>query len=103
MKEIISCDWGTTVLRTRLVDSDKQSVLAEVVSDQGISATCDLWKQSGMAEENRLLFYLKVIKNQVDILERQLGFSLKDQHLVISGMASSNIGMMELPYKEVPF
>jgi 2-dehydro-3-deoxygalactonokinase len=103
MKEIISCDWGSTVLRVRFVDTDKQSAIAEVFNDQGISATSELWNKSGVAEENRLLFYLKVIKNQVDILEKQLGFSLKNQPLVISGMASSNIGMTELPYKEVPF
>jgi 2-dehydro-3-deoxygalactonokinase len=103
MKQIISCDWGSTSLRLRFVDADKQSVLAEVISDYGISATFELWKQSGMAGENKQFFYLNVIKNHIDILEKRLGFSLNDQHLVMSGMASSNIGMMELPYKEVPF
>jgi 2-dehydro-3-deoxygalactonokinase len=103
MKGFISCDWGSTALRTRIVDAEKQSVLVETISDQGISATFTLWKQSGSSEESRLLFYLNILKNQIDILERQTGFSLKEEDLVISGMASSNIGMMELPYKEVPF
>jgi 2-dehydro-3-deoxygalactonokinase len=103
MKGFISCDWGSTALRTRIVDAEKQSVLVETVSDQGISATFTLWKQSGSSEESRLLFYLNILNNQIDILERQSGFSLKKEDLVISGMASSNIGMMELPYKEVPF
>jgi len=103
MKGFISCDWGSTVLRTRIVDAEKQSVLVETVSDQGISATFKLWKQGGSSEESRLLFYLNILKNQIDILEHQSGFSLKEEDLVISGMASSNIGMMELPYKEVPF
>src|SRR5450755_18208 len=103
MKGFISCDCGSTALRTRIVDAEKQSVLVETVSDQGISATFTLWKQSGSSEESRLLFYLNILKNQIDILEHLSGFSLKEEDLVISGMASSNIGMMELPYKEVPF
>ena len=64
MREFISCDWGNTALRVKFVDADEQSVLAEVFSDQGISATSALWKQSGMSEENRLIFYLKVITIQ---------------------------------------
>jgi 2-dehydro-3-deoxygalactonokinase len=103
MKGFISCDWGITALRTRFVDADNQFVLAETSNDQGISAISALWKQSVRGEESRLLFYLNVIKNQIGILEKQLSFSLKDFHLIISGMASSNIGMMELPYKELPF
>lgn len=103
MKGFISCDWGSTSCRTRFVDAVKQSVLAETTGDEGISTTFTLWKQSGRSEENRLPFYLHVLKNQIDILEKQSGLSLKNQHLVISGMASSNIGMMELAYKELPF
>jgi|HubBroStandDraft_3_1064219.scaffolds.fasta_scaffold87874_2 2-dehydro-3-deoxygalactonokinase len=103
MKGFISCDWGSTVLRVRFVDADEQSVLSEVFIDQRITTTFELWKQSSMPEENRRMFYLRVLKNQIEILEKQLGFSLKNFHLVMSGMASSNIGMMELPYKELPF
>ncbi len=103
MNEIICCDWGTTILRTRFVNADEQSILAETVSNQGISATFELWNQTGKAEEKRESFYLNVIKNQIEILERQIGFSLTGMHLVVSGMASSNIGMLEIPYKEVPF
>ncbi len=103
MNGFISCDWGSTSCRTRFVDADKQSLLAETVSNKGISTTFTLWKLSGKGDENRLPFYLNVLKNEVDILEKKSGLSLKNQHLVISGMASSNIGMMELPYKELPF
>lgn len=90
-------------MRTRFADTDKLSVLVETYSDQGISTTFKLWKQSGREEKDRLQFYLSVLKNQIDIIEKKSDFSLKDKHLVISGMASSNIGMMELPYKELPF
>jgi 2-dehydro-3-deoxygalactonokinase len=103
MVGIISCDWGSTSLRVRLVDADKQSVLAETAGDQGISPTYALWKQPGDSNENRLSFYLNIINGQIGILEKQSGFSLNNFPLVISGMASSNIGMMELPYAELPF
>jgi 2-dehydro-3-deoxygalactonokinase len=85
------------------VEAEIQSVLGKTSGDQGIAATFALWKQNGMDEENRLSFYLNIIKNHLEILERQLGFSLKEFHIVFSGMASSDIGMMELPYKELPF
>ncbi len=103
MNGFIGCDWGTTSLRTRFVDAEHRTVLAETSGDQGITATFALWKQSGGDKEYRLPFYSSVLKNQIDILEKQSGLSLKNGHMVISGMASSNIGMMELPYKELPF
>ncbi|HTB25151.1 MAG TPA: 2-dehydro-3-deoxygalactonokinase [Puia sp.] len=103
MNGFISCDWGSTSLRLRWVDTDKQSVLAEIACIQGISTTFTLWKQGGRGEENRFPFYLSILKNQIDILEKKSGLSLKNKPLVISGMASSNIGMIELPYKELPF
>ncbi len=31
-------------------------------------------------EKDRLQFYLSVLKNQIDILEKKSGFSLKDKH-----------------------
>ena len=45
MPKFISCDWGTSALRLRIIDIDKMSVLAEAVSAQGISGTFELWKQ----------------------------------------------------------
>ncbi len=103
MEKFISCDWGTSALRLRLVDTDNISVLAEVVSSRGISGTFDLWKQSGKQESERLSFYQSILAGQIRKMEEQLNFSLQDMLLIISGMASSNIGMMELPYKEAPF
>jgi 2-dehydro-3-deoxygalactonokinase len=103
MQKFISCDWGTSVLRLKVIDADKISVLAEVESDQGISGTFDLWKQSGNKEEKRLSFYQSILAEQIRKLEGQLNTSLLHTPILISGMASSNIGMIELPYKEAPF
>ncbi|MEO6329713.1 MAG: 2-dehydro-3-deoxygalactonokinase [Ginsengibacter sp.] len=103
MQKFISCDWGTSVLRMRLIHTDNLSVLAEVVSPQGISATFNLWKQSEKLEGERLSFYQSILTEQIKKLEEQTVIPLQNVPLIISGMASSNIGMMELAYKEIPF
>lgn len=103
MQKFISCDWGTSALRLRIIDINKMSVLAEAVSEQGISVTFNLWKQSERQESERLFFYQSILAAQIRKLQEQLDFSVKDTPLIISGMASSNMGMMELSYKEVPF
>lgn len=100
---IISCDWGTSSLRLRLVGITERTILSEVSSPLGIAHTFDTWKQSGQPEENRVPFYLSVLKDQVESLEEKAQSPLREVPLVISGMASANIGMLELPYKELPF
>jgi 2-dehydro-3-deoxygalactonokinase len=103
MTQIISCDWGTSALRLRLVDAKAATVLAEARSIDGISNTFELWKKSGKTEDERSSFYQSVLSNQIRKLEEQVRSSLDEVPIVISGMASSNIGMVELPYKEIPF
>jgi 2-dehydro-3-deoxygalactonokinase len=103
MQKIISCDWGTSALRLSAIDTGTLAVLAEVQGEQGIAATFDLWEQSGRKEEGRLSFYQSILAGQISRMEEQSGVLLQDTPLIISGMASSNIGMMELPYAEIPF
>jgi len=103
MEKFISCDWGTSSLRLRLVEVHTMSVLGEVMSSLGISGTYDLWKQKGQNESERVSFYQSLLAAQIKVLEEQINFTLQNLPLIISGMASSSIGMMELPYKEIPF
>jgi 2-dehydro-3-deoxygalactonokinase len=103
MPKFISCDWGTSALRLRVIETNTGTVLAEVAGLPGISATFELWKQSGKKEGERVFFYQSVLNEKIIKLEEELNFSLQDVPLVISGMASSNMGMMELSYKEIPF
>ena len=100
---IISCDWGTSALRLRVVGTGTATVLAEVTTPGGIANTFKAWKKTGKAEEERITFYQSKLSEQIIQLEQQLRHSLDHIPLVISGMASSNIGMTELPYKEIPF
>jgi 2-dehydro-3-deoxygalactonokinase len=99
----ISCDWGTSSFRLRLVDQESHSVLAEVKSDQGIARMNQLWQEQARDESGRLLFYQSIVAGQVRKLQEQVSYALWGLPIVISGMASANIGMIELPYKMLPF
>jgi len=98
----LSCDWGTSSFRLKLVSTELET-LAEVSTDNGILRSFELWKQKKLPEENRVSFYCNLIDHQIKRIEQQQAISLDNVPLIISGMASSNIGMLELPYKMLPF
>lgn len=102
MEKFLSCDWGTSSFRLRLVDAGSMAVINSENSYQGIATTYELWNQENRSKE-RIFFYQNFIKNQIRILEERHELSLKDLPVILSGMASSNIGMLELPYKKFPF
>ncbi|GAA3927821.1 2-dehydro-3-deoxygalactonokinase [Hymenobacter algoricola] len=99
----LSCDWGTSSFRLKLVALPGLRVLATATSDEGNAATFAAWQQAQQPTGQRGAFYRAVIQKHLRTLETQLGTSLDDLPLVISGMASSTIGMRELPYKAFPF
>lgn len=99
MNKFISCDWGTSSLRLRLADIDTQEILAEFTSQQGIVATDALWKNSSL---ERFLFYRSVLSQCIKKLSMQCGLNLFNVSVVVSGMASSGIGIKELEYKTLP-
>jgi 2-dehydro-3-deoxygalactonokinase len=103
MKFFISADWGTTHLRLRIVDKDRRRVIHEVKSPDGIAATHEQWRESGQGQEKRLAFYQTVLLRQIRRLQPPTELSLQDLPVIISGMASSSVGMMELPYQPVPY
>jgi 2-dehydro-3-deoxygalactonokinase len=103
MKHFLSCDWGTSSLRLRLADTGDGKILAEARSGDGIAQTFEHWQQSGLAEDKKAGFYLDVIDRGVRELENKTGKLLKGLTLVLSGMASSSIGFIDLPYTSMPF
>ena len=102
MDKFLSCDWGTSSFRIRVVSVPDLQVLAEETTGEGIASTFNLWKGKNANEENRFGFYLSILKNGIKNLEEQLQSSLGNIPVIISGMASSTIGMMEMPYKSLP-
>lgn len=103
MNGFLSCDWGTSSFRLRFVSDNDLKVVAEEISGEGITATFNLWKDSNKREEDRFSFYLAVLNENIKKLEQRLHVSIENVPVIISGMASSSIGMVEMPYKEIPF
>jgi 2-dehydro-3-deoxygalactonokinase len=103
MEKFLSCDWGTSSFRLRLVEINGTKVIAEENTNLGIANVFDLWNAAGQPESLRFHFYLDPVSHCIGSLEKKLNYSLDGFPLVISGMACSTLGMIELPYKEAPF
>lgn len=96
----ISCDWGTSNLRMRLVERSTLNVLAEYSSAQGIARTYEDWKKSS---EDRTAYYSKTLSKGIPQLVKNKGIGDEAMPIVCSGMASSTLGLLELPYSTLPF
>lgn len=99
----LSCDWGTSSFRLRLVSRRDLQVLAEESSDEGNATMAEWWQQAQQPPKQRVAFYLGVVKAHLGKLAEAAGVPLDGLPVVVSGMASSTIGMLELPYKPLPF
>lgn len=97
---ILCCDWGTSSFRLRLVSSDDYSIIAEHHSGDGVAATYKQWETSGADRQH---FYGNKIKEAIAQLEKNSGLNLNNLPVIVSGMASSTIGMKEVPYALLPF
>ncbi len=98
---MLGCDWGTSSFRLKLVDRGARKIIDEVVSQQGISVMYNKWSEQSATD--RLSFYAGYIKENLAILSARTGLLLNRAPIVISGMASSSIGIKELPYAGLPF
>jgi 2-dehydro-3-deoxygalactonokinase len=105
MDLFISCDWGTSNFRLRVLDREGLQILEEFRADLGIAAVFQQWQQTGKGadeEGSRVSFYQEILLPQIQQLSTRPGLPSEGLPLIISGMASSSLGMMELPYKELP-
>jgi 2-dehydro-3-deoxygalactonokinase len=99
----LSCDWGTSAFRLRLIHTSEQQIISELTAKDGIARTYDAWKATRNPTADRLLFFKEILKKHVKTLENQSKKLLKGMDIVISGMASASIGMYELSYTSMPF
>lgn len=92
----ISCDWGTTNFRLRVVATTDLSILAEHQTETGIRVLNDTFlKQSEVGRQD---FYAAYLRSQLEALPPE-----HHRHpVMVSGMASANIGLRELPYGDLP-
>ena len=102
MGKFLSCDWGTSSFRLRLIETESFAIIEEESSKQGIAETFRQWNQNQKNEE-RLTFYLNIVLQHLTTIEQKINTSLDNIPIIISGMASSTIGMVDLPYKNLPF
>ncbi|HET9278624.1 MAG TPA: 2-dehydro-3-deoxygalactonokinase, partial [Flavitalea sp.] len=102
MDKFLSCDWGTSSFRLRLVNVADEKVFKEIVTADGIAGTHQRWLNEGGLTEKRLSFYREYLLEQVKRLGEEAQSDLSGLTVMLSGMASSSIGMIEIPYRELP-
>jgi 2-dehydro-3-deoxygalactonokinase len=116
-KHIITGDWGTTNFRLRLIDPVKYQVISEIVSPDGVATVYQAWKTTNPNSQDKQAFFIEKLKQQVaqlalkssktekilSVSEISMQAGLKGVSIIISGMASSSIGLFEMPYANMPF
>jgi len=93
----ISCDWGTSNFRLRLVETASLLVLVEHKTDQGVKVLY----QNFLAQDKlgQTEYFLAYLQDQID----KIGDARGAKNVVTVGMASANIGLLELEYGKMPF
>lgn len=103
-KYLLGCDWGTSTFRLWLFDMVEQRVLGQVHTREGIASTHKLWESQNSKELlSQEQFFRRKLSRQILVLSAKLSMDLRDVAVVISGMASSSIGMQVIPYADLPF
>jgi len=92
----ISCDWGTTNFRLRVVQTDTLAVLLEQTGGLGVRDLNTEFLQA--AATDRYAYFTNYLRQQIDLIPE----AYQQLPIMVSGMASANIGMVNLPYGELP-
>jgi 2-dehydro-3-deoxygalactonokinase len=98
----ISCDWGTSRLRLRLVAIPTLDILGEADSENGIGPLYSGWQKDPESPE-RTSYFTKALISPLNKLENHTGIELSGLPVICSGMASSSMGVTPMPYAELPF
>ncbi|GAA4469896.1 2-dehydro-3-deoxygalactonokinase [Nibrella saemangeumensis] len=101
---LLCCDWGTSVFRLQVIHIADFTVLAQEVSPDGIATTFNSWKQqAGEDAVPKPEFFRRQLKTKIAGLANRASIPLDHVPMIISGMASSSIGMEDVPYAQLPF
>ncbi len=99
MSLLFSCDWGSSSFRIKLVSVADRIEVASLETNQGVVRLTE----ELISEDERKQRLMRVLEEAVLALGTQTGESVQHIPIVISGMASSTIGLTTLPYAPVPF
>lgn len=104
-KYFLGCDWGTSSFRLCLFDMSQQKVIGEIFSEEGISKMHSSWLQNSSLNSgnDKVAFFCNYLQKQIENLSHQQPINLDGIAIVISGMASSSIGMIDVSYAKLPF
>lgn len=103
-KHILSCDWGSTSFRLRLVDRTNEKVLSEVLTDEGIIYTFNAYQAiTADRQVSRKQYFREQLTKSLSALANSSAIDISNLDIILSGMASSSIGMHEVPYANLPF
>lgn len=95
----ISCDWGTSNFRLSHVRTESLEILEERCTSKGIGKLYHRYTRDRNVGEQYEFFSAYLLRQ----LHKLRTFSSgKQVPVIISGMASSNIGLMELKYAKMP-
>jgi 2-dehydro-3-deoxygalactonokinase len=84
------------------VDQNDGKILESVANDNGTKKVYEAW-QSTKNTGGRTKYFQTFLERQITKLQSKLTQNIHPWPLLISGMASSSIGMKELPYGTLPF
>jgi len=98
--KVLSCDWGTSNFRLYLLESTTLACLGQVSSPAGVGVLRHQINEKGVGAT---AYFLSFLQEQIALLAQQTAEDLQGLPLLISGMASSSIGLFELPYAQLPF
>lgn len=94
----ISIDWGTTNFRLRVVETATLGVLHEDLQGDGVLKLHQSYASEKADAPSRLDYFAAYLRGKL----KGLPDKWRGVPLVISGMASSSVGMRELPYASMP-
>lgn len=96
----LSCDWGTSSFRLRLIDVERGVKLAESKRDVGVKS---IYLRSVKEGIDRSSLFETFLSEECQDMLQSKGMAVKSIRMMLSGMASSSIGWVDLPYARMPF
>ncbi|MEX2585228.1 MAG: 2-dehydro-3-deoxygalactonokinase [Balneolaceae bacterium] len=97
----LGCDWGTSSFRLHLVDASTGESLCHIQDSDGIQAVRLRLTKTRPAEE-RSRWMRSLLREKTELLARRSNMDIDGLPILVSGMASSSIGLCELPYARLP-